>query len=229
MHDRSCKVCTSPVSSSAGSKSCDVCAEGFYRRDASTTPSSETCLACPRGFSCPWNASLASLVVKRGYWRLSALTDEAYECVNDNQTACEGDNMCKEGHAGPRCQVCLISNQYFHDGICRDCPEAGDGIAYPLAKVRSSRCAVATARAQHEDCRTAHWSSPQAEDCADFLSSDCYSGFHVLLDARLSFYRCARLDGLGDSIDVRGGKRDDRQVAPPISRTSYCHFRPAIS
>ena len=27
------------------------------------------------------------------------------------------------------CQVCLLSNQYFHDGICQDCPEAGDGIA----------------------------------------------------------------------------------------------------
>lgn len=80
--------------------------------------------------------SLSELRVLKGFWRLSPSSPRIYRCqVGKNASACQGGtagaSICREGHAGPLCQVCLEESQYFDadTAVCEVCPEPGDTVA----------------------------------------------------------------------------------------------------
>ena len=109
-----------------------MCAKGFYRRHEHL-PVTE-CIACGRlrGINCPLNATLETLRVVRGYWRLSSTSLEARRCVGSElDSPCvggtdlgiEGEGYCRDGHKGPRCELCTNTSQYYSQGSCFDCPE----------------------------------------------------------------------------------------------------------
>ena len=50
------------------------------------------------GAACPWNATIGTLVVKRGYWRYSKGSKVLYKCEMDegtNSTPCIGGMLLK--------------------------------------------------------------------------------------------------------------------------------------
>jgi len=131
-----CVPCPQGTSSSTGGSTCDVCAPGTWRSSTAVKVSEATCRTCRalEGLSCPMNSTTATLVVKHGWWRLSARATTAYRCEESkdgSSTACDGgafgDSTCLPNHAGPLCKVCLLDNQYF-DGeaaVCKNCPTTG--------------------------------------------------------------------------------------------------------
>eukprot|EP00966_Prymnesium_polylepis_P212272 4917133-Prymnesium_polylepis.1 len=100
------------------------------------------CSLCLHGADCAFSdfgPSLAELRVLEGFWRLSPSSPRLYRCqTGENTSACQGGiagaSICREGHAGPLCQVCLASSQYFEagTGVCEVCPEAGDTVAIAI-------------------------------------------------------------------------------------------------
>jgi hypothetical protein len=134
-----CLQCTVGTSSLVGSRSCAICAEGYFRPRADSAVTK--CSPCEdlRGIYCQPNSTIATLTLDEGYWRLSPLTTRTYKCANsENRTACGGgsfdDAQCLPGHVGPLCQSCVDTDQHFGDGaVCEDCPKAGDSVPIALA------------------------------------------------------------------------------------------------
>lgn len=138
-----CSSCPHPLSSGRGSTCCTTCASGFYLRPPSDLEaiSAKDCQACPSHANCnAFNTTLESLGVPPGYWRASPLTAELYRCYDSD--TCLGSQAgvaharvlsnhrvvtgayCAEGHAGPRCKLCVDDNEYFSDNKrrCVVCP-----------------------------------------------------------------------------------------------------------
>lgn len=142
-----CSPCTHPLSSEQGSTSCAVCESGFYLRppanatDDLVIGSAEHCHACPPHADCSaFNTTLETLGLPVGYWRASPATAEVYRC-HDSDTCLGslasaararalGDHVastgayCSEGHAGPRCELCVDDKEYFSadERRCVACP-----------------------------------------------------------------------------------------------------------
>ena len=137
-----CTPCPSRTNSSAGQPQCDTCAAGFYRDTLETPASSATCKECLTGAWCPPNATLATLEILPGFWRLSTAayeisrcplsygTDNGTElniCVGGVDTGHLGNGYCAANHSGPLCKVCDISGKHYESDQrhCVDC----DGFA----------------------------------------------------------------------------------------------------
>ncbi|KAL3917863.1 MAG: hypothetical protein SGPRY_006236, partial [Prymnesium sp.] len=104
-----CVPCPLFTSSAEGEGDCNVCAAGRYRQTG-VAASSDNCKPCLAGAICDWNSTLATIHVKRGFWRLSPLTSRLYACDTEGEegnisSACNGgiagDVSCSPGHAGP--------------------------------------------------------------------------------------------------------------------------------
>jgi len=130
---RRCNVGQDSLAAS-GSEQCDMCAEGYYRLSADPA---DHCTSCDRigGVTCPLNATLEKLNLHEGHWRISATSLEVHKCwtpSNSRLSPCKGGSnsdfesagYCREGHNGPRCELCSNSSQYYSQGVCLDCPEA---------------------------------------------------------------------------------------------------------
>ena len=87
------------------------------------------------GVECPWNTTIATLVLRPGYWRHSTAVPNALECkhADSSRTPCmggadaglDGDGYCRPGLRGPRCELCVDDNAYFDDADAR-CHSCGD-------------------------------------------------------------------------------------------------------
>eukprot|EP00966_Prymnesium_polylepis_P199055 4612717-Prymnesium_polylepis.1 len=120
------------MSSAPGAVECDVCDAEYYLRDAATGASS--CQPCDSlsGVSCPWNTSLASLVLAPQYWRHSPKTNDSRRCRSSGSwSPCrggvdpgdEGDGYCEPDYRGPMCEVCRQDDYFFEleDARCEPC------------------------------------------------------------------------------------------------------------
>ena len=113
--DGECTSCPDRLSSAVGATSCDICAAGYLRTPQDAIPSRSSCVECPVGAECPRNASLATLRIKRGYWRLDGSTVDIHDCrdhaatsacpaTNEtNTSATEGSLSCAVGDLWNRC------------------------------------------------------------------------------------------------------------------------------
>jgi hypothetical protein len=132
-----CRPCETRQSSVPGASTCSVCAKSYFRRDADT--SATLCMACSQylaaGVECPWKTTIATLVLRPGYWRHSTAVPNALECkhADSSRTPCmggadaglDGDGYCRPGLRGPRCELCVDDNAYFDDADAR-CHSCGD-------------------------------------------------------------------------------------------------------
>ena len=133
-----CIACDSFTSSGPAATSCDVCGSGRYL-PTGFVASTATCEPCPVGATCSWNTTVETMVLSAGHWRLTRLAVRIYTCDSSsganstNTTSCiggiAGDDICMEGHSGPLCKSCSREDQYFSEGLCRDCPEPGATLA----------------------------------------------------------------------------------------------------
>ena len=135
-----CDLCPIGFSSYPGSASCDVCAPGYFERG-------HKCEPCPRWAECPkLNTSLATLLLKEGYWRLapdtervkfcSGCTDGSGEdgtrsctsstCRGGNNAGTDGSGLCRDNTTGPMCTICLVDGTYFdsESNACAECPDS---------------------------------------------------------------------------------------------------------
>lgn len=141
-----CVPCPHPLYSTPGSVTCAACKPDFYlvtdgRAELLTRPT-EHCKPCPVHANCSaFDTSLASLGVPRDYWRASTATAELHRCRDSTKCvgstaasggralaghAAAGDMYCEAGHAGPRCESCIASGEYFSrsSGGCATCPDS---------------------------------------------------------------------------------------------------------
>ena len=136
---QSCARCQHPANSFRGSARCDVCSPSFYDpqlRPNMPRPSASAaeCLSCSAisGFDCGSNATIASVSLQRGFWRISNATTQAFKCKTDGAwTPClggsragwDGDGYCAAEYGGPKCELCTQPDHFFdHLGArCRAC------------------------------------------------------------------------------------------------------------
>ena len=134
-----CRRCELGQSSPVGSDRCNICAADFYRPNAYSPTS--LCTSCDglQGVSCRVNATTETLEINEGYYRFSPSTPRTYKCdVQNNRTACLSNSVCRAGHGGPLCKVCLEEKEYYHEASCEDCPQAGSGFAAVVATVATA-------------------------------------------------------------------------------------------
>lgn len=142
-----CIPCPYRLSSPNGSTSCPVCAASFFLLAEGVGPQDllrqpdAACAKCLEHASCGWNATLESLTVLPGYWRLSAASTVITECTGDNavrrckggsQADAGGEGYCGGMYTGPACRLCRGgSGLYLEErgGECKDCPELGPRVA----------------------------------------------------------------------------------------------------
>lgn len=114
-----------------------TCQAGWYLDESDADPLEWSCELCPdEGANCSEAASLSTLPVELGWWRLTNSTPALYECeVRDGVSPCLGGcslhfGCCEEGHAGPVCEVCVDEDHYFDwvTASCRACPSLGGSI-----------------------------------------------------------------------------------------------------
>ena len=113
-----CTPCEVHTSSWEGASSCTVCSHGRFIPEG-LVPSSANCKECPVGANCTWNTTVATILVKPGYWRLSSFSAVVSKCDSaaDASSTCiggtAGDATCADGSAGPLCKSCLADGMYY--------------------------------------------------------------------------------------------------------------------
>jgi len=86
----------------------------------------QVCLECPEGVVCDEGITIENMEVEDGYWRVDGESDTILQCpiseacVGSSSNS-YGDNLCRKGHEGPYCSVCI--NNYFkeYNGLCEIC------------------------------------------------------------------------------------------------------------
>ena len=129
-----CEDAHTTSAAGADAASACVCEDGYYR---DTGSANAPCLPCPEGAACAFrsrgnatqqprdwnttqqldNATLSTLVLAPGNWRLSRLTNDIRSCGGQ---AClggpePGDGSCANGTKGPLCRVCALPWHYPRD------------------------------------------------------------------------------------------------------------------
>ena len=110
-----CHNCLTRLSSFSGSATCNICDEGFFRRDALTEATTESCKLCfEKGARCPTNTTLETVVVLPGFWRLSNRSKQMIKCkgsaavkrcIGGMDAGFSGEGYCSERYTGPE-HVC---------------------------------------------------------------------------------------------------------------------------
>lgn len=122
-----CEPCAAGTTSAAGAAACALCERGSFRRAPDA--------ACERcadfaGFDaerCAAGTTLATVPLRRGYWRAAPDSDDAYECRA--RAACPGGasnataTACAPGYAGVACASC--ARGAYRSGATRTCEACG--------------------------------------------------------------------------------------------------------
>ena len=149
----SCEPCEKGKwKSSIGVTSCTRCEDtlkgAFTARNGSTSVSS--CICPPRtyddgkGACVPieegMSADLAGMTLKSvtldaGFWRTKEKTDDVRECMTPE--ACvggsgDGDEVCREGHTGPYCALCVDNFNLDPFMLCQKCSESWEDFAFTV-------------------------------------------------------------------------------------------------
>lgn len=100
--------------SAVGSSTC-VCREGYYDGaaggdgGAGAAPSCKSCGAIPGVRTCPMGTTVATLPLRRGYWRAEARSDAVELCGHKDDCAggeTWGNGACRHSTRGPLCLAC---------------------------------------------------------------------------------------------------------------------------
>ena len=142
-----CQACIAPATSEPGSTGCDRCDNGnFLDPDGALVNRSANrlaeCQLCLSGATCDEGATLTSVNLTDGYWRLAPEARSISKChVNDDgispckggiNASADGQGYCVAGHEGPLCELCTDPGFYFKrtDGRCIECPQVQSVVGY---------------------------------------------------------------------------------------------------
>ena len=116
------------------------CPENWYFDDASGHVTHGECLSCdslPKGSTrCDsidgGGVSLSSLQVKENHWRTGTESADVRPCVahepvlcTGTQTQSNGDALCRDGHTGAYCSLCVDNYFLGNRGVCATCGSGG--------------------------------------------------------------------------------------------------------
>ena len=169
VEEERCITCTGETTSLPGTTSCNFCKTGYYNESAIDGDVAKVkcarCLEPDDGATClettvsgndsltHGSLSLATILIKPKYWRLSARSKTLSMCLksangssscvggsdagneNDYKRGYTGSGYCKAGHTGPLCQVCNTSDFYFDSDEameCIQCPEISERLGLPM-------------------------------------------------------------------------------------------------
>lgn len=134
-----CRLCPGGLittSSGAAAKDECTCDAGQYRVVVDWEADEVWCEDCPPGLICKQGTNgPADMGVSPGFWRYSAESLVVYACAS-LPSACPGgaafsasgaggDDLCADGHVGPRCEACAIGYGRDALGECEACPLSG--------------------------------------------------------------------------------------------------------
>ena len=108
---------------------------GFFHSGDSSKTSHHNCVACPKGLACDTpGLNTSTVVVEPDFWRttrdsLAILFCRTGWCVGGFGA---GDILCEEGHAGPRCGLCLPDYFKSITGACQPCKQTAVGLSVGL-------------------------------------------------------------------------------------------------
>ena len=143
----SCIKCPDRTNSTADGKSCASCANDFYLKlpylpNVSTIFSEpfSNCKECPPHAKCESNSTIHTLTIEKNHWRASSNTSKLYKCQEDvckgsfpslekrNAEHHDSDNLCKDDHEGPLCEVCSKGGHFFNPSGegCEQCTPVSD-------------------------------------------------------------------------------------------------------
>ena len=169
VEEERCITCTGETTSLPGTTSCNFCKTGYYNESAIDGDVAKVkcapCLEPDDGATClettvsgndsltHGSLSLATILIKPKYWRLSARSKTLSMCLksangssscvggsdagneNDYKRGYTGSGYCKAGHTGPLCQVCNTSDFYFDSDEameCIQCPTISEKLDLPM-------------------------------------------------------------------------------------------------
>lgn len=124
-----CVACDPGTTSRNGSTQCTLCAAGYFQKELHREPATDAraCLPCPASARCAAGSTIETIVLRRGFWRLTNRTSDVRPCAGGSVSAACLPNgtvgVCAEGHEGPLCALCVATDKYFEDGACVDCPD----------------------------------------------------------------------------------------------------------
>ena len=137
----SCLDCEAEVGLGSGSvegaAECRSCRVGYFHPGNHTAKKTghQVCEACTRGLACDTpGLDMSTVILEPDYWRTSRSSLKIMGCQNDRCIGGvgAGNELCKEGHAGPRCGLC--SPDYFNSitGACQPCEQTAVGLSLGL-------------------------------------------------------------------------------------------------
>ena len=138
-----CKSCPENSKSAEGSVILAACKcdKGYF--NSRPELGAVKCEVCPVGSSCPHvGTTLASIMMKRGYYRVSNTSIDLRECPDSSHdsSGCPGgvglgEGPCKPLLHGPYCQLCTIADStHYYSYTKSDCLECS-GKAFAIASL----------------------------------------------------------------------------------------------
>eukprot|EP00611_Tribonema_gayanum_P001671 TRINITY_DN1121_c0_g1_i8.p1 TRINITY_DN1121_c0_g1~~TRINITY_DN1121_c0_g1_i8.p1 ORF type:complete len:1431 (+),score=246.26 TRINITY_DN1121_c0_g1_i8:130-4422(+) len=121
------------------------CGSGFYVGTSGEDPPRPTCKQCDAASmdcSSAVGVTVATLQLRKGYWRESLSTDALRACWNPD--ACTGgapasedelDEYCAQGYSGPYCAVCTADHMHLTAYTCAACTSGAMSAVIIIATV----------------------------------------------------------------------------------------------
>ena len=155
------------------------------------------CLACPENALCGWDATLTTLALPPGFWRLSNKSTIVTECSTEgsNTSRCsggtnaglDGQGYCAPFYVGPLCAFCtsgLNGSTYYHDvetDSCKECPDAGRkiGMIFAVLIAICAFCGLMKVASEHRRTRDS------------VLMQNLRMAFHFFVSFALMYVSCS--------------------------------------
>ena len=146
-----CKFCAVPVSLRSPSLTECTCKPGLFLQNKACVTCSFVGVICTKA-----HIKVEALPLEPGYWRVSANSTNVVACYTDgvcigaaaaqersdaarrrrlqegnatsvlDSTSTYGDGLCRTGHVGAFCEVCMANHYRDYTGLCTNC-EASEG------------------------------------------------------------------------------------------------------
>ncbi len=155
LDDDACEKGAAPLTKDLGDKIivriCQ-CEKGYFiDQSDSKFCGSANCTECTKGMMCRakdgeavtayQNLELQSIRIEPGFYRENSQSSVVVKCPVEGTCAgneVAGDLLCVEGHSGPMCQVCLVTDEVTYvwsNDRCVPCESSHEGIMYGLLTV----------------------------------------------------------------------------------------------
>jgi 6-phosphogluconolactonase (cycloisomerase 2 family) len=126
------------------------CSEGYYileeEQDLRFCGSVTQCNGCSEGMMCNKQQQLDEALIEAGYFRASNASTLVVPCPLEGvcvSNGTHGDQLCRNGHSGPLCMTCLVTDAeryVWDDKVCVVCDTSHELTIYLMVAVLGLFC-----------------------------------------------------------------------------------------